>query len=223
VASGKWQGKPQGGFTLLELLVALSVFALVSVMAYGGLRSVLDARAHTDRASRELAELQVALTLLSRDLGQMVARPVRDVHGDPQAPLRFNASADRPRLELVRSSARSGLQRVAWEVDGGRLYRLAWSVLDGADPDAPQDRLPVLGPPESDHEEHDGGSDGHRVRGVTDWSLRFHYPTPDGPFAASDSWPLAINPGRLESLPAAVELTLELEGIGPVTRWMALQ
>ena len=29
------------GFTLLELLVALSIFALISAMAYGGLQSVM--------------------------------------------------------------------------------------------------------------------------------------------------------------------------------------
>jgi general secretion pathway protein J len=218
VASGKWQGKAgsptQGGFTLLELLVALSVFAFVSVMAYGGLRVVLDTRGHTDQASRDLGELQVALTLLSRDLAHVVARPVRDVHGDPQAPLRFNAYSDRPRLEVVRTSSRSGLQRVAWEIDETRLYRMYWTALDGADPAEPQGRLPVMGPVE----------DAERTaRGVEDWSLRFHYHLPDGTFGTSESWPLEINPGALDALPVALELTLALDGRGTVTRWLAVQ
>lgn len=202
------------GFTLLELLVALAVFAFVSMMAYGGLRSVLDAREHTDRASRNLAELQLALTLMGRDLGHVVARPVRDVHGDPQAPLRFNVYSDQPRLELVRTSARSGLQRVAWEIAEGRLYRMYWSVLDGADPAEPQGRLPVLGPVAETEQ---------TVRGVKDWTLRFHYRDTDGSLGASESWPLEINPGNLDELPLALELTLELEDLGPVTRWFAVQ
>jgi general secretion pathway protein J len=214
VASGKWRGTVQGGFTLLELLVALSVFALVSVMAYGGLRVVLDTRAHTDQVSRDLGELQVALTLLSRDLAHVVARPLRDVHGDPQAPLRFNVYSDRPRLELVRTSDRAGLQRVAWEIDESRLYRMYWSVLDGADPAEPRGRLPVMGPVEDA---------GHTARGVEDWHLRFHYRAADGSLSSSQSWPLEINPGSLETLPLAVELTLELAGSGSVTRWLAVQ
>ena len=218
VASGKWRRKAgkqtQGGFTLLELLVALSVFAFVSVMAYGGLRAVLDARDHTDRASRNLAELQMAFTLLGRDLEHVVARPVRDVYGDPQAPLRFNIYSDQPRLELVRTSARAGLQRVAWEIEGDRLYRLYWTVLDGADPMEPQGRLPVMGPMEDSADV---------VRAVKGWSLRFHYREPGGAIAASDSWPLEINPGALDGLPLALELTLELEDTATVTRWFAVQ
>jgi general secretion pathway protein J len=218
MAGTRYKGKGTrggaAGFTLLELLVALAVFAFVSMMAYGGLRSVLDAREHTDRASRNLAELQLALTLMGRDLGHVVARPVRDVHGDPQAPLRFNVYSDQPRLELVRTSARSGLQRVAWEIAEGRLYRLYWSVLDGADPAEPQGRLPVLGPVAEAEQ---------TVRGVKDWTLRFHYRDTDGSLGTSESWPLEINPGNLEELPLALELTLELEDLGPVTRWFAVQ
>ncbi|MHB8746444.1 MAG: PulJ/GspJ family protein, partial [Gammaproteobacteria bacterium] len=37
----------QRGFTLLELLVAVGVFAVMAVMAYGGLKSVLDSRKQT--------------------------------------------------------------------------------------------------------------------------------------------------------------------------------
>ncbi len=50
----------QAGFTLLELLVALSIFALISAMAYGGLQSVMTTQQHTAKAAQHLADLQKA-------------------------------------------------------------------------------------------------------------------------------------------------------------------
>ena len=46
------------GFTLLELLVALSIFALISAMAYGGLQSVMTQQQQTGARSERLADLQ---------------------------------------------------------------------------------------------------------------------------------------------------------------------
>ena len=71
----------QRGFTLLELLVALAIFALVSVMAYGGLASVLDQQFATDEIAGQLARLQKTYLLLQRDFEQLVPRPVRDEYG----------------------------------------------------------------------------------------------------------------------------------------------
>ena len=53
--------KRQGGFTLLEMLIAMAVFAVMSMVAYQGLRAVLDA-SPPEQAQR-LADLQVTLML----------------------------------------------------------------------------------------------------------------------------------------------------------------
>ena len=45
------------GFTLLELLIALAIFGLLSVMSYSGLTTVLDQHARTDAAADRLGEL----------------------------------------------------------------------------------------------------------------------------------------------------------------------
>ena len=58
------------GFTLIELVVALAIFALLSVMAYSGLRLVLDARERTAQQAERLATLQLAFTVIGRDLEQ---------------------------------------------------------------------------------------------------------------------------------------------------------
>jgi general secretion pathway protein J len=60
------------GFTLLEMLVAMAVFAIMSVVAYGGLRAVLSADQVTQEHARRLADLQVTLSVLERDLAQIV-------------------------------------------------------------------------------------------------------------------------------------------------------
>ncbi len=56
----------ESGFTLFEIMVAMAVFALLSVMAYGGLRSVLESRQGLQLASERLTQLQLALLLLER-------------------------------------------------------------------------------------------------------------------------------------------------------------
>jgi len=48
------------GFTLLELLIALAVFAILSVMAYRGLTAVGEARARVEAQAEALAALQLA-------------------------------------------------------------------------------------------------------------------------------------------------------------------
>ncbi len=52
--------KPARGFTLLELIVVIAIFALFSIMAYGGLDSVLKTRHQVERAQERVAELQKA-------------------------------------------------------------------------------------------------------------------------------------------------------------------
>ncbi len=63
-----------GGFTLLELLIALAIFGLLSVMSYSGLKSVLDQHAGTDEAADRLGELQKLYLVMQRDIEQIVPR-----------------------------------------------------------------------------------------------------------------------------------------------------
>ncbi|SFM47274.1 general secretion pathway protein J [Ectothiorhodospira mobilis] len=196
------------GFTLLELVVTLALFALVSVMAYGGLRTVLETRQLTDAAAHRLARLQMAVTLLGRDLEQLAQRPVRDAYGDPVPPLRYSALREPPRLELVRAGApggegRSRLRRVAWEREDDSLYRLQWSILDGGG-DTPAMRMPVLAPEDD--------------LVLREWSVRFYHRDATGETAALDYWPPAgTDPARAEP-PLAVEVILDIEGVGRITR-----
>lgn len=186
------------GMTLLELLIALAVFALLSAMAYGGLGSVLRADRVTTEQAAELVRLQQAMTLITRDLGQVVLRPVRDSFGDPQPAL---DGRQEKRLELTHAGwsnpagrLRSTLQRVAYRQDGDLLVREFWSVLDRA-----QDSLPHTTT---------------LLTGVRNFEYRFLNSGRDW----SSEWPPQLEQGTAEELPLAVEITLELEKWGRLRR-----
>ncbi|MEZ5671465.1 MAG: prepilin-type N-terminal cleavage/methylation domain-containing protein [Thiotrichaceae bacterium] len=74
----KWMN----GFTLLELLIALSIFALIAMMAYSGLLSVLQVGAHVEQTSQQLMRLQLTFQRVNQDVTQLVYRPIRNEYGD---------------------------------------------------------------------------------------------------------------------------------------------
>jgi len=72
----------EAGFTLLEVVVAVALFAVVSTLAYGGLAAVLRSREQLSEASAQLAQLQLAMQMFERDVRSAVLRPVRDGYGE---------------------------------------------------------------------------------------------------------------------------------------------
>jgi general secretion pathway protein J len=75
----------QRGFTLVEMLVALTIFALMSVLAYRGLNAVLETRAHLTEDNRRWRDIALTLSQLEQDLSMVVDRPVRDSGGSQPA------------------------------------------------------------------------------------------------------------------------------------------
>lgn len=122
------------GFTLLEVLVVLSVFAILGVIASQIVGRVLDnQRALAERGDR-LADVQKAMLIIQRDIMQLNPRGVRDELGDPREALMIGADG---MIEFTRAGwrnplqqARSTLQRVGYIVSEETLYRAYWPVLD---------------------------------------------------------------------------------------------
>ncbi|MCK9529631.1 MAG: type II secretion system minor pseudopilin GspJ [Gammaproteobacteria bacterium] len=192
------------GFTLLELLVALAVFAILAALAYGGLNAILQTRAETERQAARLAELQSALTLLARDLNQAAPRAVRSEYGDVLPALRGGPLAPLP-LELTRGGwgnrvghARSTLQRVGYAVEDEVLVRHSWRVLDRAQ-DSTAYPLKVL-------------------TGVRRFQVRFM----DEGRQWLDDWPPGVLPTQnaqaVQPRLLAVEVQIELEDLGEIRR-----
>jgi general secretion pathway protein J len=180
------------------LLVALAVFAVMSVMAFGGLRAVLNASESTQASASRLAAVQQAFVVIGRDAEQAQRRPVRDEYGDVQPALRVGSVADRRLFELSRAGwsnpaghARSTVQRVAYRHEDGKLYRLYWSVLDRAQDSAFQERVLLT------------GVNAVQVR-VLD---------ADGQWQTE--WPPVNSP---DAAPRALEMVLDLEDWGEVRR-----
>ena len=125
------------GFMLIEVLVALAVFGVMTVLAYQALgQSLSNAEMLTERLDR-IQAIQRTMSLLGRDLTQAVPRPVRDLLGDGFLPSMRTSLNEEFALELTRGGwpnpaglPRGTLQRVAWRIEDGELLRYHWRVLD---------------------------------------------------------------------------------------------
>jgi general secretion pathway protein J len=198
----------RSGFTLLELLVALAIFALLSVMAYAGLSTVLTANQVLETHMERLSEIQRSVTFLSRDIRQTVNRGIRDTYGDNKQPLIGASEFDTlgtPKIELTRTgyanplgTKRSFLQRVAYRVEDETLYRNSWRVLDQAQ-DSEADALTIC----------------HAVE-----ALQLRYLDRENNW--HDQWPPIDPEYQGPVLPIAVEVSLTLTDWGKVVRLLPL-
>jgi len=134
----------QQGFTLLELLIASMVFAIMAVMAYGGLDNVIDNSQASQQALDRLQQVQQGISVLNRDFSQIIKRPIRDEYGNPQPYLSAGSSIDNL-VEFTRGGRvnpanllRSSLVRVAYRFDNDQLIRLQWPQLDRAQESEPK-------------------------------------------------------------------------------------
>lgn len=128
------------GFSLIELLVALAVFAVVAALAYGGLNSIAHTRSELAARQQDFGDLIRAVGGLDRDLRGIVARPVLGAAGQVLPALAGGSD----HLEFThlgyanpRAEPRSNLQRVFYTVDGGTLKRGRYAVLDRTSNSAP--------------------------------------------------------------------------------------
>lgn len=126
----------QEGFTLIEVMVAIMLMAIVSLIAWRGLDSVTRADTHLQDSSAQTEALLRALNQLERDValraGIELVEPRRPGTEDepseaPPAVTVRGAEGKGFRLDLIRTSAQQdgGLQRVRWWLKGDTLYRAA--------------------------------------------------------------------------------------------------
>ena len=130
--------KKQQGFTLLELLIASIIFAIMAVMAYGGLNNVMSNSKASQQALKRLQQIQQSVAVLNRDFSQVVPRSIRDEFGNPQPYLSAGNNIDNL-VEFSRGGRvnpanllRSSLLRIAYQFDDEKLVRLQWPQMDRA-------------------------------------------------------------------------------------------
>lgn len=191
--------KASRGFTLIEILVALVVFAALSAITWGALSQIARTRAALAEQQDRFAAVVRSVTDLERDLRQAIARPLRGNYGEPIAALLGTSErmeVSRLGFANPRAEARSNIERVVYAIENRALVRGRYMVLDRA--------------PNSHAESRE------LVNRVTTFRLR--YLGSDG--AWRDNWPQRDMP--LETLPRAVEFRFTLEDIGELRRVIAL-
>lgn len=196
----------EAGFTLLELLVAMGIFAIIGAMALGGLNAVVGQETQARVQTERLAALQRAMRVIATDLGSIQPRFVRDELGTRgELPL----LADGRGGYLIRLTRggwpnpaqlphRGTLQRVQYRLEDGTLIREYWPVLDR-----------VLGQEPRSEE---------LLTGVRDATLLF-FDAEQGSGEWQQQWPPLRNAGgSAGARPRAIQLTLELDDWGTIER-----
>jgi general secretion pathway protein J len=127
------------GFTLLELLVAMFIAALMFAMGYGAINQALNNHNALQEQQARLLEVQTAVRIMEQDFVQLAPRPVRQPVGDGWLPALLGPSdpTSQPFAQLTRGGwanptglQRPGLQRVAYFFEKNTLRREYWTVLD---------------------------------------------------------------------------------------------
>lgn len=144
--------KKSAGFTLLELLVSMSIFATLGLGAYQMLQSVAGSHERVRSSADAFMGLNLAYSIIQRDFNQFAPRPIRDQYGDLQPPIVFDN--EDYIIEFTRRGwsnpvgrQRSRLQRVAYSLDFEEetLTRHFWEVLDRAEDSEPISQLLLEG------------------------------------------------------------------------------
>lgn len=197
------------GFTLLEILVAMAVFAIFAYMAYGGFNAVAKQQAIIAESAERLRQVQYTMRRLVLDLSQLQPRPVREQLGDGWEPALMANGLELNALEFTRggwpnplSRPRPTLQRVAYRLEEETLIRAQWPVLDRLLDQEPEE-LELL-----------DGVKALRLRFLLeggDWSEIWPSGDQGSPTGERDA-------ESARDLPRAVEITMELEDWGEIVR-----
>lgn len=153
----------QQGFTLLEVMIALTVFAIISALAWQILDGAMSTTAKTDARSAELNQLQRAWNLLERDFSQLQPRVARG-----QAEMFSVTESTLSYTTLNGISGQLRLERVMWQLHDHKLWRNIWSEMDAPAGSKPQP-VPILSGVKSMHWRfwqggwHEGWSDTSRL------------------------------------------------------------
>ena len=113
--------RSRSGFTLVEVLIAMAITALVAAAAYAGLTNVLNGADRLRATGNRIRDLNRALALIDRDLRQVVERPVRDEFGAYQPALAGGPLAVFP-LSLTRAGWHNSLQQPRSELQRVHYY-----------------------------------------------------------------------------------------------------
>lgn len=191
--------KAEHGFTLLELLVAIGIFSVLSVMVYSTMHSAQLANERSSEHARMLKAVQKTFTYMERDIMQMAPRQVRLNEEAPNKQLLFSQTDNQHDQAVDLLFTRRGwdnpldmlnrgtVQAVGYRLNEERFERLYYLYPDAVAGTEPRVRT-LISP-------------------VSEFTLRFY----DG-----KEW--LKNWSKEGALPKAVEVSLTTDQFGRITR-----
>jgi general secretion pathway protein J len=200
------------GFTLIEVMIAIFISAIMFAIGYAAINQALRYRDGINESQARVAEIQRGMRVVAQDFAQIVARAARDTSGTGQLMPAVTADGrDNTLVTFTRAgwSNPAGLprpaeQRVRYRFIDGSLVREHWQAVDPALNVEPRQRILMT-----------------KVKSV---EVRFLDPVTR---EWRDEWPSprttgAVNPAQLDLLlltrPLAIEFTLVLDDWGRVQR-----
>jgi general secretion pathway protein J len=137
------------GYTLIEVMIALFVFAILATITAGAMMQAFNTRAHVDTSFNHLNKLQLAVALLTTDTQTMIERSVRGNEMRVFPPF----TGQETYFEFTRDGLlnpegfeqRSSLKRIAYLCLDGQLIRRSWPYLDTPNRHRVQDKILLSG------------------------------------------------------------------------------
>jgi len=186
------------GFTLLEVLVAVSIFALISLASFSLFNTVITSEEKSSKRIDSMSDIQRAFILIERDFLQIARRSLR-LNGD--SPLSNFIHTDGSNFESTSQSIgfvrngwtnpglllpRSDMQSVAYQVNEETLERIHFNFVDASLSEEPKVRK--------------------LLKGVNDISFEFYY---------GNKWNKTYEGS---GLPRAISIELDTQEFGVLKR-----
>lgn len=192
----------RGGFTLVEVLVAVAILAIVALIAWRATAAMTDSEARLAGETARWRQLDALLARMEADMREAIPRGVR--HGAGVEPAWYvipEDSAGNSALAFTRAGPDavdepgSGGQRVGYRLRDGRIEVLYWPR-----PDNSATKAPATYP-------------------LVDGVARFRILQLGADALWSDRWPLATS----TAMPRGVRVEIVLADGSAIERWLALQ
>ena len=116
------------GFTLIEILIAMTIFAIMATITSLTLSSIFSTRQRVQSHANSLAAIQYFYHLAHQDIAHIRAKAMFNKQHRPMGSLigrldSFTLTRDQF-MDIKKSTAHFKMQRIGYQFENGQLYRL---------------------------------------------------------------------------------------------------